>query len=140
MPHLAPVGAYQTFAILAPRSTHFRKATCAEVGCENYALGWVTTLPAGSDHEALLRRSGRHWSAETRNQDGTVSFTFEPGQECFMSASHVKRLDRPETFLVRGGDDRGNPTGMKRVHTRCADWVENFAEHQAALKDEADKG
>jgi hypothetical protein len=41
---------------------------------------------------------------------------------------------------VRDGDFRGNPTGRRRMHASGADWVEDFAEHQAKLADQQQKG
>ena len=42
-------------------------------------------------------------------------FTFEAGQQCF-TQHHVP--DRPQFFVVRDGDWRGNPTGQNRLHTK----------------------
>ena len=85
--------------------------------------------------------SGRRFTEE-RDATGLTVFTFEAGQEGFASPNpqeyghqnHRKRLDRMEHYIERGGDWRGNPTGMKRVHTRPEFWVESFSENQDRLR------
>lgn len=136
---------YKTYAIVAPRSTHFRPATCAETDCPHYLQGWQSAIDESSDLGQgqayyIRKQSGRRFT-EARHADGLTVFTFEAGQECFNSSKHVARLDRPELFLVRDGDHRGNPRGTPvRQHVRPADWVEDFAEHQQAIADEHQKG
>jgi hypothetical protein len=39
-------------------------------------------------------------------------------------------LERPELYVVRGGDWRGNPRGEVRRHSGPDSWVNDFAEHQ----------
>lgn len=133
--------AYKTYQIFAPLSTHFVPATCAEVDCPRYLNGWRTTLdPTNADHEWLcewIRKRSKRKFEEFRRPDGLVEFTFASGQECFAKAErrpHMRRLDRPEHFLVRDGDNRGNPFGTRaRLHQRPEHWVEDFAEHQDRL-------
>lgn len=137
---VAPVGparAYQTFQAAAPVATHWRKATCAEVECPHYTHGWATTVLPGSEEEALIRRAGRHWQDEVRggpwpDEGGFLRFVFAPGQPCFAAHRHRVPLERPPLFVVRDGDWRGG-AGLIRRHTRGADWVEDFAEHQDKL-------
>lgn len=139
MPHMMRPENYQTFQILAPIQTHFRKGTCAEANCGYYTKGWTTRVPKGSPYEAQVRSSKRHWSSETLLPDGTIQFIFEPGQQCFMSP-HQVRIEREEIFVVRGGDDRGNPRGTRLIHSSAANWTEDFMEHQDGLVQEAAKG
>jgi hypothetical protein len=50
-------------------------------------------------------------------------------------------VGRPELFIVRGGDYRGNPLGTPtRVHARPEDWVEDFSTHTQAIADRLEKG
>lgn len=136
----APAAAYKTYAIRSPLSTHFRPATCAEVDCQPYQLGWSTTVPAGSKDEALIRRTGRHFTAE-RVGAGFIKFSFPPGQACFKASTHRVSLQRPENFLVLGGDYRGNPVGTPAYrHTRPEFWVEDFAIHQDKIADRRKAG
>ena len=130
----APASMFQTYSIRQPEETHTRAATCDEVGCTAYALGWITRVPAGSALEAAVRSSGRRWSGAVVADGAEVAFTFPPGTACFRASTHRASLDRPATFVVRGGDWRGNPTGMRRVHQRPEDWVEDFAEHSARVE------
>ncbi|MEV0618541.1 hypothetical protein AB0I81_34800 [Nonomuraea sp. NPDC050404] len=137
-----PTHAYQTYQVVAPPSTHWRPATCAEADCPAYHQGWKSVIDETSDlgqrqAHYIRRESGRRF-AETRNEAGLTVFEFEVGQRCF--APHQVRLDRPEVYLVRAGDFRGNPTGQVRRHANAADWTEDFAEHQGRLADVIEKG
>lgn len=146
-----PATAYQTYQIMAPVETHWREATCAEVACPNLEHGWVTRVREETDAEVaqgytLGRRqahyirttSGRRY-VEHRTPDGITEFVFEPGQTCF--GQHRVKTGRPEYFLRRGGDWRGDPTGARPfLHQRAQDWVEDFALHQQQLVDLIEKG
>lgn len=134
--------AYKTYQIAAPISTHTRSGSCKEAGCLAYQHGWQTSVDESSElgrrqAHYIRRQSGRAFK-ET-NENGFTTFMFEAGQRCF--AEHRISLDRPALFIVKGGDWRGNPTGIRpRRHARPEDWVEDFAEHQQTLADELDKG
>lgn len=131
-PALGPEG-YKTYQISSPRSSHTRPATCEEVSCLHHARGWITTVPTGSEDEALIRRAGRPFT--TTVEGGMTSFRFEPGTLCFRASTHRVALERDPILLVRGGDWRGNPTRTPtRVHSRPADWVDDFAEHLARVE------
>lgn len=130
-----PAHAVKTYAITSPIDTHFRAATCLEVGCATQAAGWQTFIDEsgalGRRQAAYIRaQSGRHFT-EHRNEHGVTVFTFAPGETCF--TAHQVKVDRPEFFIVRGGDHRGNPRGDVKVHDRPEHWVEDFTEHQDAL-------
>jgi hypothetical protein len=136
---MGPAQAYKTYQVLVPPTTHTRPATCEEVDCDPYRKGWSTTLSlegqAGMIH--TVRTSGRPFTEAT---DGTsVTFVFEPGTKCFKSGQHRIQV-KPELYVVRGGDHRGNPTGHRRQHTRPQDWVEDFATHQLTLADKLKEG
>jgi hypothetical protein len=138
-----PVQAFKTFQISAPRSTHFRKATCAEADCPHYLEGWQSVIDERADlgqKQAyyIRKQSGRRFREE-RNEGVTV-FSFEPGQTCFASDDHLVRLDKPELYIVRDGDWRGNPTGRHRQHTRPGDWVNDFGEHQLRIAEQHERG
>jgi hypothetical protein len=139
-----PARAYQTYAISAPKATHTKAARCADVGCSMLANGFripadeatdlgarqaaylrAECLPAGLPASAAVRGLRRY--VET-HEAGLTVFTFPPGTECF--AEHRVSLQRPELYIVRAGDWRGNPTGQVRRHTRPDLWVEDFATHQ----------
>lgn len=144
---LLPAHAYKTYQIAAPRSTHFRRATCAEVGCINHANGFKVpvdeTTELGQRQAYYIRhdrtRSYTEYRGEVAGETGLTVFQFPAGTVCF--AQHQMRLDRPELFLVRLGDHRGNPTGERPYqHSRPELWVEDFAEHQQKLADHQERG
>lgn len=137
-----PVDRMRTFRVASPRATHTRPATCAEVGCGAHLKGWKTVVPETSpDPQAftaatvraasrgLLDHYRRHCTEE-RLPDGMVRFHFPAGQRCFRWDTHRKSLERPELYIVRGGDWRAN-TGLIRRHTgpRAPElWVEDSQE------------
>lgn len=138
-----PAAAYQTYVIDAPMATHRRRATCAEVDCAARAHGWASRINIRTDLGAaqavyIRMHSGRAFTATEPSADGIVTFTFPAGQNCF--AEHTVSLERPEFFSVHGGDFRGNPFGSVRRHTRAADWVDDFANHQDRLATRAQRG
>lgn len=138
-----PVHAYKTYRILSPQSTHFRPATCAEVGCLAHVNGWESTIDEttvlGQQQAHYIRKQSGRGFTEERLPGGLTRFSFAAGQTCF-AGGHQVRLDRPELYLVRGGDWRGNPTGEQRQHANAADWVEDFGEHQQRIADQIERG
>ncbi len=136
-----PVGAMKTYSVLAPLATHWRPATCEEVGCPNWRNGWLTVIDESTElgmRQALYIRnsSGRRFVRDPVNSDGPVRYTFEPGQRCF--ASHQIPLERDPLFLVRMGDWRGY--GPSRVHVRPGDWVEDMQESLDKVRDRQERG
>lgn len=131
-----PVHKMKTYRVASPRSTHTRPATCEEVNCRQWKRGWVTRVPIGSPmHDMLKQVVGRH-SPDGIRRDGKeitsidsveAEFLFNPGTPCFKQSTHRKRLDRPELYIVRGGDWRAN-TGLIRRHTKPEHWVEDSQE------------
>jgi hypothetical protein len=139
---LLPAGAMKTFQILQPLHSHFRQTTCAEADCVDRARGWTSLIDVGTDlgrqqANYIRLRSGR---AFTATEVGTlVTFVFPPGQDCF--TTHQVPLERPQIFVVRDGDWRGNPRRTEpRRHATGADWVDDFANHQGRLADAAGRG
>jgi hypothetical protein len=133
-----PIGAYQTYSITAPRDTRVR-AACEQVGCAAWRHGWESTIDEstelGQDQARYIRMQSRRTFRETRTDAGLTVFRFESGQRCF--ANHETR---PEIYVVRDGDWRGNPTGLARTHRRPADWVEDFGLNQQRLGDQQQRG
>lgn len=133
-----PVQAYQTYEITSPRDTHV-VAACEQVGCEAWRHGWDSVIDErtelGQAQAAYIRSRSRRTFREMTTEQGFTVFRFESGQRCF-----AEHKTRPEMYLVRDGDWRGNPTGRKRLHTRAADWVEDFGENQLRLVDQQQKG
>lgn len=134
----------KTYQIVAPQSTHYRPGTCAEADCRHHREGWVSIIDEGNDLGAkqayyIRNQSGRHFKEDRNQAPGLTAFIFEAGQTCFQQ--HQIRLDKPELFLVRGGDWRGNPVGdQPRVHASADDWVDDFGNHQQQLADRINQG
>lgn len=97
------------WSIVSPLSTHWRAATCEEIACPQYVLGWKTVLPVGDQGNiSFIKTLGLRYKEE-RNDPLLVTFIFEPGQECFKGrlGQHRKLLERPPLFTVsRRGDQK----------------------------------
>lgn len=133
-----PVGAFQTYTIASPHDRTVKTA-CEEAGCLAWRYGWESQIDESTDlgrrqAEYIRTRSGRTFRELPRAGGGVTVFRFEPRQRCFQD-----HRTRPESYGVLGGDWRGY-TGMLRRHTRAADWVEDFGEHQQRIADEQEKG
>lgn len=140
LPPQGPAAAYQTFSVVTPPGPdHWRPASCEEVDCEFWANGWQTRVPrtAGAMLNTI-RTSGRPYLE--RVEEAEVVFTFGPGTTCFRASTHQVKLGRPELFIVRDGDWRGNPTGTFRRHTRPDDWVEHMQDHLGKLREQQERG
>lgn len=138
----APATAYQTYELRRIPGVHTRKATCEEVDCLAYLNGWITKVDLGTDLgrrqlEYIKKQSGRRYRDVTASA-GLVELMFEPGQQCF--AQHQKPVERDPLYIVRGGDHRGNPTGLHRQHTRGQDWVEDMTEHLDKVQQDKQRG
>jgi hypothetical protein len=138
---VGPASAYRTFSIKAPIGSHFRPATCEEVGCPNYLHGWRIRVE-GLEPQLLhtAKNSGRKYSVLeiAANEHWLV---YEAGQPCFQQAAHRTRLERPELYVVRDGDHRGNPLGTaRRVHKNAEEWAEDLHEHTDKILDALKEG
>lgn len=142
MPKL-PVDKMRTYRVAKPRSTHTRPATCQEVDCPQWMNGWLTILPVDHVMVPALRRAamqavdlgdGRRRKCVVDQEDAaTITFRFEAGQVCLKASEHRVSLQRPEIYLVRGGDWRAN-LGLVRRHTRPEHWVEDMQETLADVE------
>lgn len=109
--NLTPVNRMVTHAILAPMETHWKKATCEEYGCLPFHHGWSVNTAGMSAHLVhRAKKSGRKFIIE-HDAAGSEVLIFEPGQPCFRVSEHRVRIQRPEFFVRRNGDWRGNPDG-----------------------------
>jgi hypothetical protein len=123
----------QTFSIEQPLESHFRAATCEEVDCPHYLMGWVTVLdPGDPSHWPLIRaarESGRRYE-EMRSEEagertgrdlaaGMLAFVFPAGQRCFRP--HYLPIGREPLYVHTRGDRR-------RVHYRGEHFNEDFNE------------
>lgn len=128
---LLPVQAMKTYAIASPISTHFRDGTCEEADCLAYVHGWQTSVDEATDlgqkQAHYIRKLSCRRFTERRTELGLTAFEFEAGQKCF--ATHKVPLERPEVYLVHGGDWRGRTTPAQ-IHSGPDPWVNDFGEHQ----------
>ncbi len=136
-----PPTAYQTYQAVRPRSTHTKPATCQEVDCQAYANGWTTTVDTSTElgrrqANYIRLKSGRRYRSWTHEASGKVEFVFPPGQKCF--ADHRVPIDRPTLYLRRGGDWRA--TTIEPVRLSEANWIDDFANHQNKLAEQAERG
>lgn len=144
LPPMLPVTAVKTYSIAAPRATHWRAATCAEVECENHTHGWVSDIDESTEDGQkwaflIRKRSGRSYT-ETRLDSGVTRFAFGPGQTCFQASEHKLPNGRPELYVVRGGDWRGNPRGEIQQGLTPGQWTDDFGQHQEVLADRLKRG
>lgn len=117
-----------------PTETHWRKATCKEVGCPRYLNGWKAQVEVMTPQQKRVIKEGRWRCRELRVAPGETWWLFEAGQTCFQAADHRIQLGKPELFVVRDGDWRGNPRRTPTVrHKRPESWVDQFADHQDKL-------
>jgi hypothetical protein len=139
------VTAYRTFSVSSPIQTHYKSVTCKEAECQQYKFGWTTGLDITNAQQAeaatwIRMHSGLSFTFfETGN---LVTFNFPPGQTCFIGqrGGHKVPLGKPELYVVRDGDHRGNPTGKVRKHTKPDLFVEEMAGNLTHLSDEIQKG
>lgn len=126
---------YKTFGIRAPSSTHFRKATCAEVGCADFQYGWKLRWDVLSEQDRhLITHCGRKYVID---QEWII---FEAGQPCFRFDLHKTRTDRPELYLVKGTHLSVPSGGAIRQHKNAEDWTDDFQTTTQAAVDELEKG
>lgn len=140
-PRMTPQ-AYRSFEVHSPLSTHYRSATCAEVECQHYLSGWLSRIdmstPLGVQQARAIKASGRTFTEESVT--GTVVvLRFAAGQACFQ-APHKVPTGRPELYVVRDGDWRGNPTGRSRKHKQPVLFVEEFEENLSRIRDRIEQG
>lgn len=142
IPPAMPPEHMKTYRIAAPKATHWRPATCAEVECDHYVHGWRTIVPADSAAAEYIRHDKTRRHSEERQDGGLAAFTFEPGQRGFAPAhDHQLPTGRPERFLVTGGDFRGNPLGTPaREHAKPDFWVEEMQENLDDIRTRHERG
>ncbi|MFH9073451.1 hypothetical protein [Streptomyces alboflavus] len=138
LPPQGPMQAYQTFSVRS-RPDRTVKAVCEQVGCDAWRRGWESVIDERTDlgraQAAYIRGQSGRTFREQRRGDGMTVFRFEAGQRCF-----GEHRTRPELYVVRDGDWRGNPTGRQRTHVRPADWVEHMQEEFGRFSEDRRKG
>lgn len=144
MPKMGPQ-AYKTYGMTMPLKTHWRPASCDEVGCEAYRNGWVSTFDLGTElgrkQYAFCQADRERSYSMQRTGLNLVKLLYKPGTPCFNRSTHRVPMERPARLYVADGDWRGNPRRTPvRVHSRAADWVEDFSIHQDRLATAVERG
>jgi len=127
---------FKTFERRAPLSSHWRKATCEEVLCDDYVHGFVLTIDLSTDlgqrQYDYVKHDGSRSCSIHRSGMNMLSCVYRPGNAGFKPThDHRIPIGRPAIFLVAEGDFRGNPRGIPvRVHRTGVDWADEFATHQ----------
>jgi hypothetical protein len=124
-----PAEALKTFEIREPLPTHYRRGTCAEVGCRAQANGWKTTCDLttalGLRQAKYIRdKSGRSFTYKFSGDGKLLTFTFPAGQRCF--EPHNISLGRPALFVVRGN---GRRVRERRIFDRGDQWMDTLHEN-----------
>jgi hypothetical protein len=129
---------YQTYEVRAGRDVEII-AACKDVGCPHWTRGWETTVDemtglGQSQADYIRTKSGRTFT-ERKTGDGKTVFLFDAHQRCFR-----EHRTRPDVFLRRHGDFRGNPSGRAFHHTGALEWFEDLIENQQRLNEAIQKG
>ena len=115
------------YTIARPLASHWRRASCAEVDCEQWQRGWVVVLdpaaPAYRDLRRAIDASGRRYRLTTTDAvnaergmvlpPGLEAAEFAPGQPCFRE--HLLPLDREPLYIPRA-------SGRTWTHSSWASW------------------
>lgn len=131
---------YQTYTVRAGSDVTV-VAACKDSGCQAWAHGWQTTVDEripgslGTAQATYIRtKSGRTFT-ERKTLEGLTVFRFEAFQRCFQ-----EHRTKPDVFIRRHGDWRGNPSGTVYRHTNAQNWIEDFAENQQRIVDRQQEG
>ena len=129
------------YRILNPTETHYRPATCEEVGCQHYLEGWQSLIDEatelGQRQAAFIRgdRTRRH--TEARNEAGITVFTFEAGQSCFRAGEHRTNVGRAPLYVV---DTPRDGRVQRRLHSSPDSWGDDLRTHQEDILGGLNKG
>lgn len=121
------------YAMRRPLETHWRRASCAEVGCIQREQGWVVvldpSLPAYAAMRRMAERSGRRFEVSTTDAvndargmalpAGLEALVFAPGQDCFRE--HRVPLEREPVYLHQS-------RGRLVTHASWESWRDQFNE------------
>lgn len=137
-----PSEAFTTYQVARPVLTHWKVATCAQVDCERRARGWRMAFDLADPQKRAAAKWIKHHSQRAftvESQDGDiVTLAFAAGQDCF--ETHHASLERDPIFVIRGGDQRGNPRGTQARVLSGISWRDDFGEHQQTLADTQERG
>jgi len=137
----------KTYQIRAPLATHWRSATCEEVGCEFFADGWRLRKELLTDRDIYTIGQIRHY-VELDVADGETWLVFSPGTPClkqwatgqlFTEGHHKLPVGRLGIYRLQPGDWR-QYTSRPYVFDKADQWCDDFATHQDRLATIASRG
>lgn len=131
--------AYKTYQIASPLTTHYKPATCQEVDCEQYRIGWRLRLDILQPQDKKAIKDSKRKFIVEDDAEGVKWLVFEAGQPCFQASLHRKSLERPEIYRVGRGDYRSYDERSARILTP-ENWLDDFATHQDKLKTLQERG
>ena len=119
---IQPTDKYQ---VTWPKNTHFRRATCQEVDCDQFLKGWVTIkIQIDSTEDCYIRNDKTRKSVGVRMEDNTMSYFFEAGQPCFRS--HRATSKKPPLLTV---NQPGRESArLIRANMDFDEWTDRFNE------------
>lgn len=135
---MMPVDKYVTYGVSASKDTGVITA-CKDAGCKAWQNGWETSVDEsttlGRNQARYIRSGSGRTFTERRTGSGVTVFRFESFQRCF-----AEHRTRPDVYVRRHGDWRGNPSGQRFYHANAADWTDDFREHQAQISQAIERG
>lgn len=138
---MSPMGQpyqYKSYRFIRPAS-HWRKATCEEVGCPHWANGWRVRIQGLTDHDFYTATHCGRKYREVQIRDGESYLEYEAGQPCFEAHKHVMEVGIEPIYLVQRGDYRQYVEHPRR-HANIQNWMEDFAEHQEGIRRIIERG
>lgn len=131
--------AYRTYRMHSPDETHYRKATCAEVKCNEFINGWSLQVEHLNEHDLYLATHAGKRYRKAHFGPGLNFLIFESGQSCFLAHTHKIKLDRPEWFFT----GRGDHTVFSQRDARQLsgkDWVDHMLNHMDKIITKKNRG
>ena len=117
-----------TYQATWPKSSHWRKATCEEVDCPHFLMGWVTKVLIGSDMDDYIREVSKSRKYKVVREGELNAYYFDAGQQCFggEAGTHHKKLERG-AWLTKNAATR-NPKFLEQVAMESERWIDEFNE------------
>jgi hypothetical protein len=111
-----------------PLESHWRQATCKEVDCHNYVMGWVTRVVIGSDMDSYIKEVSKTRKYNMVREGGFNAYYFEAGQQCFSGEArqHRIKLERG-AWLTKNAPSR-SPLFLEQNAMDVDQWIDEFNE------------
>ena len=117
-----------------PKDSHWRQATCKEVDCPQYIMGWVTRVIVGSDMDDYIKEVSRVRKYKVVREGELNAYYFEAGQQCFKgeAGAHYKKLERG-AWLTKNAPNR-HPMFLEQTAMEADRWMDEFNEESYRTK------